>query len=439
MTGGFDDYLEELRGQLLRCADQATPARAASRPGAPRTARRRLVQWPEPRRTLVWAAVLSVGVAALAAGLLMVGGRSSPPASSNGLLATPGNQMLPAYVEPVVPGLSNSPAASAGQTAAQPGYGLAAIAAVSAADVWAVGARGDAGAGGALTGRQDHSFVVQYDGASWRETSVPDVGPLTAVAATADGEAWALGPSGAILHWDGRQWTLTASAAQNGGAVLRGLAALAPDDVWAVGSCQGAPFATHWNGATWQTSALPAAPGGGSLNSISGTAADLWAVGAAADATHVLTLHYNGTTWSSVPDVGVSDGGLLTVAAIAPNDVWAGGDALLQHYDGSQWRDVSETFSGVHEALAALSPSSVWLAAAGGIAHWDGAAWRPVSVQQMGLSAGANAQFAAVSALSPSDVWAAGTLGAGGATSTPLIVHWDGAAWRPVVDAVQGR
>ena len=130
---------------------------------------------------------------------------------------------------------------------------------------------------------------MHYDGASWRETSVPDVGALTAVAATADGEAWALGPSGTILHWDGWKWTSAESAAQNGGAVLRGLAALAPDDVWAVGNCQGAPFATHWNGATWQTSVLPAAPGGGSLNSISGTAADLWAVGAAADATHVLT------------------------------------------------------------------------------------------------------------------------------------------------------
>ena len=46
------------------------------------------------------------------------------------------------------------------------------------------------------------------------------------------------------------QWTSAASAAQNGGAVLRGLAALAPNNVWAVGSVQGAPFATHWNGAT---------------------------------------------------------------------------------------------------------------------------------------------------------------------------------------------
>jgi hypothetical protein len=152
----------------------------------------------------------------------------------------------------------------------------------------------------------------------------------------------------------------------------------------------------------------------------------------------VVTLHFDGTTWSSVPDAGVSDGGLLTVATIGPNDVWAGGDALLQHYDGRQWRDVSQTFSGVHEGLAAVSSSNVWLAGAGGVAHWDGAAWSPVTPRQMGLAAGANAQFAAVSAQSPSDAWAAGTLGANGATSTPLIVHWDGSAWRPAVDAVQG-
>ena len=369
----------------------------------------------------------------------MVGGRPTAPVSTSGLLATPGGQMLPAYVAPVVPGLSASPSAGVGQTASPPGYSLAAISELDANDIWAVGARGDAGATGALAGVQDHAFILRYDGASWRETSVPDVGPLTAVAATADGEAWALGPAGAILHWDGLQWRSAVTAAQNGGAVLRGLAALAPSNVWAVGSRQGAPFATHWNGVLWQTVELPAAPGSGSLNAISGTAADLWAVGAAADATHVLTLHFDGTTWSSVPDAGVSDGGLLTVATVAPNDVWAGGDALLQHYDGTQWRDVSQTFSGVHEALAAVSSSNVWLAGAGGVAHWDGAAWRPVTPAQMGLSAAANAQFAGVSALSPTDVWAAGTLGAGGATSTPLIVRWDGSSWRPAVDAVEGQ
>jgi hypothetical protein len=440
MTGGFDDYLDDLRGQLSRCADEAAAGRArAVRGGGTGAPRRRLGQWPAPRRALTWAAVLSVGVAALAAGLLMVGDRSATPVSTSGLLATPGAQMLPAFVQPVVPGVSASPSAGTTQMATPPGYSLAAIAAVSPSDVWSVGARGDAGASGALAGVQSHSFVVHYDGVGWHETSVPDVGPLTAVAATSDGEAWALGPAGVILHWAGLQWEPAATAAQNGGAVLRGLAAVAANNVWAVGSAQGTPFATHWNGAAWQTVVLPATPGGGSLNAISGSAADLWAVGAAADATHVLTLHYNGATWSSVLDAGVSDGGLLTVATIAPNDVWAGGDALLQHYDGSQWRDVSQTFSGVREALAGVSSANVWLGAAGGVAHWDGAAWQPVTARQMGLSDRANAQFAALDALSPADVWAAGTLGAGSATSAPLVVHWDGAAWQPVVDAVQSR
>ena len=98
------------------------------------------------------------------------------------------------------------------------------------------------------------------------------------MAATADGEAWALGPAGAILHWDGLEWQSAATAAQNGGAVLRGLAALAPNNVWAVGSRQGAPFATHWNGAIWQPERCRRRPAAAASNAICGTATDLWAV-----------------------------------------------------------------------------------------------------------------------------------------------------------------
>ncbi len=444
MPGGFDDFREELRDQLLRCADEATAserarASGASTVAAPRVARRRALQWPEPRRALAWAAVLTVGVAALAAGLLMVGSndRSGTSVSSGGLLATPGRQM-PAYVASVAPGVSPSPSSASSQNVSRPGYSLASISALSGSDVWAVGARGDAGVSGALAGLQDHSFIVHYDGAAWREASAPDVGALTAVATAADGEAWTLGPSGAILHWDGWNWTVAESAAQDGDAVLRGLVAVAPNDVWAVGSRHGAPFAVQWDGSSWQTAVLPT-PAAGSLNAISGSATDLWAVGVAADGTHVLTAHWDGARWSYVPDAGVSDGGLLTVATVAPNDVWAGGDALLQLWDGTQWRDVSQSFSGVRGSLSAVSSSDVWLGAAGGMAHWDGATWQPVTTRQMDLAGHANAQIGAVSALSPTDVWAAGTIGSGSATSAPLLVHFDGSAWSVAVDSVQNQ
>ena len=375
-----------------------------------------------------------MGVAALTVGLLMMNGRPDTTASTSGLLATPAGVARPAFVQPVVPGASPAPAAA--HAAARPAYTLAAIAAQSPSDVWSVGARGDVSA---RAGGQGHSFVVHYDGAAWRETSVPDVGPLTAVAVAADAEAWTLGPQGVVLHWGGQSWQPVLTAAQTGGAVLRGLAALAPDDVWAVGSDQGAPFATHWNGATWKIVTLPAPAVGGSLNAIAGTATDLWAVGVASDDSHLLTLHYDGTDWSAVPDDAASDGGLLTIAAIDPTDVWAAGDAVLQHYDGVQWRTVSQTFSGVREALAADSSSSVWLGGAQGVAHFDGAGWQTTGAAQMGLAGAANVQLGALSVLSATDVWAAGTITGAGAPSSPLVVHFDGSAWHTAVDTVQSR
>ena len=434
MPGGFDNYLSDLRGQLARCADAAAPARARRR-GAPAPASPRFGRRPAPRRLLVYAAALAVGVGALAAGLIVAGSRSATPASPGALLATPGRS-LPAYVQPLVP--TTSPSTAGGSVADPPTasrrsprsrpmtYGRSAAAAMPRR----------AAPRPAPTG---HAFVLHFDGTAWSETAVPDVGPLTAVGVTSDGEAWALGPAGAVVQWDGRRWRTVLTAVSDGGAVLRGLAALAPGDVWAVGSLHGAPFATHWNGAAWQVASLPETPGGGSLNAVSGTANALWAVGAGADAAHVLTLRYDGTTWTSVPDAGVSDGGLLTVASVAPNDVWAAGDALLQHYDGTQWRDVSQTFGGVREALAAAAPASVWLAGGTGVAAYDGAAWAPISSQALDVYRLSAPQFAAASADSPTDVWVAGTLGPSGAPSAPLVVHYDGTAWRLVVDAVRSR
>ena len=58
MTGGFDYYLSDLRGQLTRCADEAAPARVATDARSAGAARRRPLQRPAPRRALAWAAVL---------------------------------------------------------------------------------------------------------------------------------------------------------------------------------------------------------------------------------------------------------------------------------------------------------------------------------------------------------------------------------------------
>jgi len=424
MNDGFDDYLSDLRGQLQRCAAEASAARARVVSQRPPRAARRLA----PRRALALAAALAVGVGALTVGLLTVDRPGHGPASPNALLGAPSGN-APAYVEPVVAG----PAlASPAPGVTYAGYGLAAIAELSPVDVWSVGARGDA-AGGA-----EHSFALHYDGSAWRETPVPDVGPLTAVGVATGGQAWALGPAGDVVHWDGVQWQTVLTAARDDAAVLRGLSVLAADDVWAVGSLHGAPYATHWNGTGWRAAVLPATPGGGALNAVDGTPTCLWAVGVAADGSRALTMRYDGAAWSLVEDPGVSDGGLLTVAAPSSDDVWAAGDALLQHGDGAQWLDVSQTFSGVRETLAAPTPACAWLAAPAGVARYDGTTWRPVTAQDMGVAALPHVQFSAVAAQSSTDVWLAGTTGVG-TSSAPLIVHWDGSAWTVAVDAIASR
>jgi len=277
MSGGFDDYLSDLRAQLQRCAAEAAPERAGA--GGRRRPSARSPQRLAPRRAIALAAALAVGVGALTVGLLAVNDRSGGPASPNAVLAGPGGG-APAYVEPVVLGLS-SPAPGA----ARVGYGLAAIAELSPSDVWSVGAHGDAAGG-----NTEHSFALHFDGTAWRETPVPDVGPLTAVGVAADGEAWALGPAGDVVRWDGRQWQTVLTAAHDDDAVLRGLAVLGANDVWAVGSSRGALYATHWNGTSWRAAVLPATPGGGALNAVAGTPTALWAVGVAADGVHVLTM-----------------------------------------------------------------------------------------------------------------------------------------------------
>src|SRR5262249_41839023 len=139
---------------------------------------------------------------------------------------------------------------------------------------------------------------------------------LYGVAGTSAGDAWAVGlshngtlPSGTLIeHWNGSRWTITASPSPDDQLnELRAVAALSPDDAWAVGFHSGAqtdlPIATlvmHWDGASWHQVPSPNLPG--VANQLFGITAiapdDIWAVGAAGGGP--LSLHWNGSAWSVV-------------------------------------------------------------------------------------------------------------------------------------------
>jgi hypothetical protein len=220
---------------------------------------------------------------------------------------------------------------------------LSAVTALSAKDAWAVGASG------LDTGRRilDRTLALHWDGKAWRRVPTPNPAApgmsaaevsatLVAVAAVAPGQVWAVGhyyvvTNGhhgyrtLVLRWDGKSWTQVPSVDPGGprrSNLLNGVAAVASNDVWAVGSFSRhgpQPLAEHWDGTRWRV--VRAA--GGPLNGVSALGAkDVWAVGQGDAA------RWDGSSWQAVPTPKARLGSyeaLSAVAAVAPTDVWGVG------------------------------------------------------------------------------------------------------------------
>jgi hypothetical protein len=301
---------------------------------------------------------------------------------------------------------------------------------------------------------------------SWRQIPAPDapgasLNELNGVSAVSPSEAWAVGDSrgssgirhALAEHWTAaRGWQLstTARLSSNSDAILNGVAAVSATNAWAAGRV----FTTvehglieHWNGTAWSVATRPAnEPAGGELHAVSASsAADVWAVGLSLDPNTLqrtgLFEHFNGTAWSVVPgpDLG-ADTFLFGVEAVAPNDAWAVGRideaALVEHWNGTAWSRVAIAPPAGESGLSgvtATSASDVWVVGfqrSGThtlVEHFNGTTWSVVPTQD---PAGAtNSSLSSVVPRAANDVWAVGTSLQGGVFASPLIEHWDGAAW----------
>ena len=256
-----------------------------------------------------------------------------------------------------------------------------------------------------------------------------------------------------------------------GSSNLRDVVALAPDDVWAVGSTYlGSPswethtLAMHWDGNAWTTLPTPN-PSETGINVLNAVAAagpdDLWAVGLAERKDCLfcfkylapLVLRWDGVQWSEVDSLPkMENGSLSSVEVIGPDDVWFGGEwggALTLHYDGSGFEVVpvpgfdvpcSGTYGCGHgiEDLSASGAGDLW--AVGGAAdgdysvvsqiwHHDGSGWMHLP----GPAPGYDHRLFGVAALAPDDVYAVGDVTAFDASGDgPFILHFDGTSWSPM-------
>jgi hypothetical protein len=302
-----------------------------------------------------------------------------------------------------------------------PGSQLFGTAAIAANDIWSVGDVLSS------SGSSTTTLAEHFNGTSWSVVptpSLPTGGFLEGVAAVAGNDVWAVGGAGSLPpfqtlfeHWDGKSWSVISSPPLSNGGFLNGVTAVSTNDVWAVGVINNSSdsLVEHWDGKHWSQFSSPAFTGAGGLQGTSADgSSDVWAVGGRA------VLHWNGATWSSVsapPSVG-----LVGVTALSPTNAWAVGSqrtssktvrAQVEHWDGTSWGiflnpDPGTSFSTLN-GIAAISASDIW--AVGQVSgqtlteHFDGTSWKLINSPDPG--AGGNELFGAT-ALSTGTVVAVG-------------------------------
>jgi len=292
---------------------------------------------------------------------------------------------------------------------------------------------------------------VAVDAATDAASDVSSGGPILSEACSADGwcwtnplpqgnalrgawgfsanDIWAVGDSGAIVHFVGTGWSGATSGTVSD---LHAVWGSTPSNVWAVGANG---TIVHWDGMSWSPSPAPTTT---RLQSVSGTGpSDAWAVGTAiyclassCSTDDGAILHWNGSTWSSIT-TGIDSSLFLLPSAVlanAPDDVWVGGQRGLLHWNGTAWAVDAASFASVVQ-LRGTGKNDVWAVekleqitdSTVKVHHWDGNAWttttppiRAYKTPLDDLGAGGTG---------PNDFW----------VSHGDLTHWDGNAWSSII------
>ena len=262
---------------------------------------------------------------------------------------------------------------------------------------------------------------------------------LLGVAALSPNDAWAVGSH--IEHWDGTSWSIVPSPQPGWIEFLGGVAAISTNDVWAVGwyypinSNSQEPLIEHWEGSVWSIVSSPAGPNNAFYAVTALSTSDIWAVGNIIE-------HWDGTTWSIVPNP-VGYGYLSGVTALSTNDVWAVGEynsskggvsTLVEHWDGASWSVVpswntwrrNNVLHAVTRVpgtkhLWAVGDSYIWSKGSTPalIEDWNGKSWGEVPKKNPGFY---NYLYG-VTAIARDNIWAVGSFSNALGSSQAFIEH----------------
>jgi hypothetical protein len=273
---------------------------------------------------------------------------------------------------------------------------LLAVSASSVNDAWAVGFTKAVGAAGRFP------LAAHWNGSSWTIVPTPtqtggSKSTLNGVVDLSPTNAWAVGRSRSatalVEHWNGTAWSIVPVPTPAGAATsqLAAISALSPTNIWAVGSVvnivntavQNRTLVEHWNGTAWSIVTSRNATNSNLLTGVAAVAAnDVWAVGytIATDGSNqpdkTLIEHWNGSVWSVVASPSPASNDTLSgVAARSATDVWAVGfrqdrsgpipidRTLTEHWNGATWSVVASPNVGANDNLlngVSATTGDVW-------------------------------------------------------------------------------
>lgn len=210
---------------------------------------------------------------------------------------------------------------------------------------------------------RDQNFVEQWDGSSWQPIALPV--PLNyprsvvAFSASSASNLWSVASSGKLGIWNGTSWAVTSLPswvlrASNSGDPFADASVFSPGNAWifCVGALSQPDLAAQYRGGAWHKVSLPAAP-----VQVSAVAPnDIWAVGTLAGTSPTwVAMHFNGSAWRTLalPAVTVpaGDSAGYQIMATGPDSVWLGrtvgsfshtASVALLHWTGS-WHLIKVT------------------------------------------------------------------------------------------------
>lgn len=238
------------------------------------------------------------------------------------------------------------------------GGGFYAAAARTGDTVWATGGKNDDEPYDAVV----EPFASRLDGDAWETFVLPPfeiVGTqslaryrLRAIDGVAADDVWIGGwllevggpiHDAVLVHGDGTDWTWSdvrpLLANPGAGSSIEAIAAIATDDVWAVGhefdlaTGRDVALLLHWNGTAWSRIDAPTEDGRNVRlrDVVARSSGDVFAAGSATTPgtwPEGYLLHYDGTTWSRVDDVETADGSQFFAATTSTDGtLWLAGIA----------------------------------------------------------------------------------------------------------------